>query len=263
MNGKPVALVTGASRGIGRGIALALAGEGFDICGIARTWEPENTDKGLFEVKKRVEALGGSFLPLRADIAETREHRRVIKEALSSFDRINILVNNAGVAPLERKDILETTPEAFDRALTINTRGPFFFTQHVARHMISAKRLTPDEFYAIIFISSISADVSSPSRAEYCLSKASLSFSSLIYADRLSEYGINVYDIRPGIIDTDMTAPVKETYDRMIEDGLIPLGSWGQPVDIGRAVAALAGGSFRYATGISIELSGGMNIRHL
>jgi len=174
-----------------------------------------------------------------------------------------VLVNNAGVAPERRLDILETSPESYDRLQTINARGPFFLTQKIARQMIKQVKENPESKPCIIFISSISASVSSPTRAEYCVSKAALSQAARVFADRLSEYGINVYEVRPGIIQTDMTAPVREKYDKLIAGGLIPQKRWGFPEDVGKAVAALAKGYFGYSTGLVVEVSGGMNVPHL
>ena len=261
MSSRPVALITGASRGIGRGIALALAREGFDIAGNATSYDPTRQDSGLAETEQRVRELGANFIAAPGDLACLDIHEDILAAVLHRFRRIDVLVNNAGVAPLQRVDVLETTPESYDRVLGINTRGPFFLTQRVARQMIGQPRgaRTP----TIVFITSISAVVSSPTRAEYCISKAALSQAAAVYADRLAETGINVYEVRPGIIATDMTAPVQEKYDASIANGLVPQRRWGLPEDVGRAVAALVRGDFGYATGLAIELSGGMNIRHL
>lgn len=263
MNKKNVALITGAGRGIGRGIALELAKAGFDLAGIDIVFKPRNKRAGLFEVKKSVEEAGAAFLPVRGDIADLEDHQRMLDEVIGRFGQIDLLVNNAGVAPLIRKDILEATAESFDRVMGINARGTFFLTQKVARQMLHQVRKNPTARPAIVFITSISATVSSPSRAEYCLSKAALSQAATLYADRLAECGINVYEIRPGIIQTEMTAPVRRKYDRLIAHGLVPQKRWGFPEDVGRAVAALAKGYLSFSTGIVIEVSGGMNIRRL
>ncbi|MBN2244321.1 MAG: 3-ketoacyl-ACP reductase [Candidatus Aminicenantes bacterium] len=266
MKKRPVAIVTGAGRGIGRGIVISLAENGFDIAGNDIIWEPDNEQTGLFEVKRRVEELSVNFLPVKGDVSSLSDHDSLIIKTVESFGRIDVLVNNAGIAPLIRMDMLQATPESYDRLMAVNTRGPFFLTQKVAAHMIEQKKKEnkiPDISPSIIFISSISAYVSSPSRAEYCISKAALSQAARLYADRLSEYGINVYEVRPGIIQTDMTASVKEKYDKKIAGGLIPQGRWGKPEDVGRAVAALARGDFAYSTGMIIEISGGMNISRL
>jgi len=260
---KPVALVTGAGQGIGRGISLELAKNGFDIVGMDIIFESENKQAGLFEVKERAEELNVSFLPIRGDVSSLEDHEKILKLALDEFGKIDVLVNNAGVAPEKRLDILETTPESYDRLLAINARGPFFLTQKVAHQMIRQIQENPKLKPCIIFISSISTYVSSPSRAEYCISKAALSQAARVFADRLSEYGINVYEVRPGIIRTDMTTPVQEKYDKLIKEGLIPQKRWGFPEDVGKAVAALARGDFSYSTGLVIEVSGGMNIPHL
>lgn len=260
---KPVALVTGAGRGIGRGISLALAREGFDIIGMDIIHEPENKRSGLFEVKDRVEELGASFLPLQGDVSSLEDQERILRQALDKHGKIDVLVNNAGVAPERRVDILETTPESYDRLQTVNVRGPFFLTQKIAKQMIKQVEKNPDSKSCIIFISSISASVSSPTRAEYCVSKAALSQAARVFADRLSEHGINVYEVRPGIIQTDMTSPVREKYDKLIAEGLVPQKRWGLPEDVGKAVAALAKGYFGYSTGLVVEVSGGMNIQHL
>ncbi len=262
MSAKRVALVTGASRGIGRGIAIELAKAGFDIVGNGRQYNPENNKKGLFEVKERVEAEGAKFLPVKGDISVDTDRKYIIKTAIGEFDKIDVLVNNAGVAPQKRMDILETTKDSYDRVLSINARGPFFLTQLAARKMIDhigEYKKKP----CIIFISSISAYVSSPSRAEYCISKAALSHTARLFADRLAEYEINVYEIQPGIIQTDMTEPVTEKYDKLIAGGLVPQKRWGYPEDVGKAVVALASGSFAYSTGLVLEISGGMNINRL
>jgi 3-oxoacyl-[acyl-carrier protein] reductase len=261
MSSRPVAFVTGAGRGIGRGIALALARSGFDMVGNDILFDPQDRVSGLAEVRERVRELGTDFEPAPGDIASLAVHADLLRVALERFGRVDVLVNNAGVAPTKRVDVLETTPESFDRVLAVNTRGTFFLTQCFARHMVSQPRgpITP----AIIFVSSISAEVSSPTRAEYCISKAALSQAATVFADRLAETGINVYEVRPGIIATGMTAPVKAQYDARIAAGLVPQRRWGEPEDVGRAVAALARGEFGYATGLVVELSGGMNIRHL
>ena len=260
-NTKPVALITGAGRGIGRGIAIELAKSGYAIAGVDIVYEPENREKGLFEVKNHIEYNGGTFHPIKGDISSLEDHQIILKVTFEMFDRIDLLVNNAGVAPKQRLDILETTAESYDRLLTINARGPFFLTQKVANYMVA--RVKQDQSYrpSIIFISSISAVASSPNRAEYCISKAAVSQMARVYADRLTEYGINVYEIRPGIIMTDMTAAVKEKYDRLIADGLIPQKRWGYPEDVGKAVVALAQGYFAYSTGLIVDVTGGMNIQ--
>ena len=256
---RPVAFITGASRGIGRGIAIELARHGYDIAGSSRIVDPQNTQNGILEVKQRVEESGAVFLPVQGDVSILEDHERMVQAAVDNFARIDLLVNNAGVAPEQRLDVLETTPRSFDRVLSINSRGPFFLTQRVARQMIDQTGLKPK----IVFITSVSAYMSSPSRAEYCLSKAALSMSAAVFADRLSEYGINVYEVRPGIIKTDMTSAVQEKYDRLIEGGLVPQGRWGTPDDVGKAVVSLLSGGFEYSTGTVIEVSGGMNIRRL
>lgn len=263
MSQRLCALVTGAGQGIGRGIALELCREGFDIAGVDIVYEPENDKSGLFEVKARAEEIGAEFLPVRGDIADLHTHAGILERILARFRKIDLLVNNAGVAPLVRLDILETTAESFDRVLGVNTRGPFFFTQKVARQMVAQVKDKAEPRPVIIFITSISASVSSPSRAEYCISKAALSQAATLFADRLAEFGINVYEIRPGIIRTAMTAPVQEKYNRLIAEGLVPQKRWGYPEDVGKAVVALARGYFPYSTGLVLEISGGMNIRRL
>lgn len=263
MKKRPVALITGSGRGIGRGIALELANSGFDIAGLDIVFEPENKKVGLFEVKELVNALGADFFPLQGDISDLAAHEKILGEVSGHFGRIDLLVNNAGVAPLVRLDILETTPESFDRVFGTNARGAFFFTQKAAKQMVLQVKKSPDPKPAIIFITSISAAVSSPSRAEYCISKAALSMTAALFADRLAEFGINVYEVRPGIVETDMTAPVRERYDKLIAEGLVPQKRWGFPEDVGKAVVALAKGYFPFSTGLVLEVSGGMNIRRL
>ncbi|MFC2158542.1 3-ketoacyl-ACP reductase [Acidobacteriota bacterium] len=263
MSDRPVALITGAGRGIGRGIAIELAQNGFDIAANDIEYEPHNRESGLFELKDRVLDSGAGFLPVQGDVSDLNVHDRLISESVEAFGNIDVLVNNAGVAPLKRLDVLDTTAESYDRLMSINTRGAFFLTQKVSRHMIQGAKRESKITPCIVFISSISAEVSSPSRAEYCLSKAALSMAAKIFSDRLSEFGINVYELRPGIIRTDMTAPVLEKYDRLIADGLVPQKRFGLPEDVGRAVSALALGSFSYSSGAVIEISGGMDIRRL
>jgi NAD(P)-dependent dehydrogenase (short-subunit alcohol dehydrogenase family) len=242
---------------------LALAENGFAVAGVDIAYDPAQSESGLFEVKQRMSELQASFLPLQGDIASLEGHERILETVGREFGRIDVLVNNAGVAPEERLDVLETTPESYDRLMAVNTRGPFFFTQKAAKRMMAAANVDRDDHSCIVFISSISAEVSSPSRAEYCISKAGVSQMARVFADRLSGSGINVYEIRPGIIQTDMTAGVKEKYDRLIAEGIVPQGRWGFPEDVGKAVAALVRGDFAYSTGMVLEVSGGMDIRRL
>ena len=263
MSERRVALVTGAGQGIGRGIVLELARQGHDVVGLDVVFDPENHEKGLFEVKDRVEELGRWFVPVQGDVSDVDSHEALLNRILDEVGHLDVLVNNAGVAPKVRLDILETTPESYDRVMAINTRGAFFLTQKVARHMVQRAESNPKLRQYIVFITSVSAYVSSPSRAEYCASKAALSMIARTYADRLASHRINVYEIRPGIIRTDMTAVVKEKYDRLISEGLVPQRRWGFPEDVGKAVAGLVSGQFDYSTGAILEVSGGMNIPRL
>ena len=260
---RPCALVTGASRGIGRAIALALAQNGYDIVGNATTYDPENPAVGLGETRARCLEAGVEFAPAPGNIADLNTHDGILASALDRFGRIDLLVNNAGVGPLERLDFLETTAESYDRVMGINLRGSFFLTQRVARHLVEQADMGRAVRPAIVFITSISVDTSSPSRAEYGVSKAGMSQLSRICAHRLAPHGVNVYEVRPGLILTDMTVPVREKYDALLADGLVPQERWGEPEDVGRAVAALASGDFSYSTGGIFEVSGGMNIKRL
>ncbi len=263
MSNKPAALITGSARGIGLGIAVELAKNGYNIAGNDIVFGMENKEESVNNAREKIENLGAYFLPVPGDISSLEEHEKILELVLDKFLKIDLLVNNAGVAPLQRLDILESTSESYDRVMSINARGPFFLTQKIANQMIKQVKENPDVKPAIVFISSFSAYISSPSRPEYCISKAAVSITAKMYADRLAEYGINVYEVRPGIIQTDMTAKVKDKYDKLISEGLVPQKRWGFPEDIGKAVASLARGDFSFSTGMIVEISGGMNIEHL
>jgi 3-oxoacyl-[acyl-carrier protein] reductase len=259
MNSKPVAVITGASRGIGRAITLSLAAEGFDIVAIARSLDSEGMETLLQEVEK----INAAFFPIGLDISCTTCHKEVVSNILERYGRIDFLVNNAGVAPVQRNDLLNLTEESYDRVLNINLKGPVFFAQKIAKEMIWLKDQITGYRPVIVFMSSVSAAMTSTNRAEYCISKAGLSMASSVFADRLSEEGIMVYEVRPGIIQTDMTARMKDKYDKLIAEGFIPQKRWGLPDDIGKAVASLARGDWDFSTGSVFEISGGLNIRSL
>ncbi|MBN1108180.1 MAG: 3-ketoacyl-ACP reductase [Bacteroidales bacterium] len=257
MNSKPVAVITGASRGIGRAVALSLASEGYDIAAIARSVDSE----GMEILAEGVAKAGAEFFPIGLDISCTTCQTEVVANILERYGRIDFLVNNAGVAPLQRNDLLEMTEESYDRVLSINLRGPVFFAQKTAKEMIWLKQQLSDYKPVIVFITSISAYMTSINRAEYCLSKAGLSMATAVFSHRLAEEGIKVYELRPGIVQTDMTIKVKDKYDKLIQEGLIPQNRWGVPEDIGKAVASLARGDWDFSTGMIFEVSGGMNMR--
>jgi 3-oxoacyl-[acyl-carrier protein] reductase len=259
MNVKPVAVITGASRGIGRAVAIALAAEGYDIAAIARSVDSE----GMELLENEVINRGAQFFPVGLDISCTGCHMEVVSNILERYGRIDVLINNAGVAPLLRNDVLDMTEESYERVMNINLKGPVFFAQKVAREMIWLKNQIDKYRPVIVFTTSVSAELSSVNRAEYCISKAGLSMSSKVFADRLSGEGILVFEVRPGIIQTDMTARIKDKYDKLIGDGLVPQKRWGLPEDIGKAVASLARGDWGFSTGMIFEISGGLNIHKL
>lgn len=248
------ALVTGASRGIGRGIALALAGAGFDV-----VVNYASNAAAAAQVAAEVEKTGARAAVVRADIALAEDRARLVAQAYDAFGDIELLVNNAGVAPSVRADILEAGEESFDRLIGINLKGPYFLTQQVARRMIAAG--TPGR---IVTVSSMSAYTASVNRGDYCVTKAGLSMLTKLYAARLAEHGINVYEIRPGIIATDMTGAVRQRYDRLIlDEGVTPIRRWGTPDDVGRAVVAIATGLLPFSTGQVIDVDGGFHLRTL
>ncbi len=255
---KEVALITGAGRGIGLGIAEKLADHGFDIV-VDDVWGRKDVQGELDKIQEK----GGSVLYVQADISLSQERVRLIDEIKSEYGRLDLLVNNAGVAPKERLDILEATEDSFDRVISINLKGPYFLTQLAANWMIELKQAHEGRNPKIVNISSISAFTSSPARGEYCISKAGISMMTKLYADRLAEYGIQVFEIRPGVIETDMTKGVKEKYDRLIREGLTPIKRWGFPEDIGKAVAAIATGAFPFSTGEVIHVDGGFHLYRL
>jgi NAD(P)-dependent dehydrogenase (short-subunit alcohol dehydrogenase family) len=259
MTSGKVALVTGGSRGIGRGICQALAAQGWNLVVNYR-----KDVEAARQVEQAAQAQGRRALLVQADLEDLASLEVMVDQTLEHFKRIDMLVNNAGVGPRQRMDMLQTSVESFDEVLGINLRGPFFLTQRVANEMIRLIKSGEIRDAKIINISSISAYTSSTSRAEYCISKAGLSMTTALWADRLAEYGINVYEIRPGIIATDLTSVVKEKYDRMIlEEGLTPIRRWGQPEDVGKAVAAIAAGLLPFSTGEVINVDGGFHLHRL
>jgi 3-oxoacyl-[acyl-carrier protein] reductase len=265
MSKKGVALVTGASRGIGRGIAVSLAASGFDVViNYAGNLAAAEECADLCRKAAPAEAPG-RFEICQGDISVTDDQARLVEFTDRTFGRIDCLVNNAGVAPTARKDILEADPESFDRLMAINLKGPYFLTQRVARWMIELRARLDSAAYCptIITISSISAYTASINRGDYCLSKSGLGMLTKLFAIRLAEHGINVYEIRPGVIATDMTAAVQAKYDKLIAEGLTPIRRWGLPEDVGRAVAAVARGDLPFSTGEVINADGGFHLKWL
>lgn len=250
-----IALVTGASRGIGKAIAISLARDGYTIVGMS-TKEAVMTEKEL-------KLINDASFFVQGDLSDSTDRKRVVNSCLEQFGKIDVLVDNAGVAPRERMDMLSATEESFDYVMNINLKGTFFLTQLVARAMIDGVEKKIQEHPKIITLSSISSYTSSVQRAEYCISKAGISMMTRLFADRLAEHGIHVYEVRPGIILTDMTQAVKEKYDKLIEEGLLPIHRWGLPEDVGKAVSALCNDSFLYSTGQVIDVDGGFHLRRL
>ncbi|MBR0576898.1 3-ketoacyl-ACP reductase [Proteiniclasticum sp. BAD-10] len=254
---KKVAIVTGGTRGIGLGIVKELAKEGYALV-VLGTRPPDTYQEFqafLQEVKPELLYVEGN-LSLEAD------REKLVDKVLEKYGRIDLLVNNAGMAPVKRSDILEVTEENFDALYAVNTKGTFFLSQRVARAMV-AQEPREGRRGILINMSSVSATVSSVNRAEYCISKAGVSMMTTLFADRLADEGVLVYEIRPGIIRSDMTSTVTEKYDRLIASGLTPIRRWGTPEDIGRAVSVLASGSLSYTTGQVIHVDGGMTIQRL
>ncbi len=252
------AIITGGSRGIGRAITLALAEKGWQVV-INYVHNRQAAEATLASVQ----AAGGQGIIVQADVGSLADHEKLVAETLDAFGRIDLLVNNAGVGPRERNGLLNISPESYDRVMGINLRGPFFLTQRVASWMIVARDSGDTAPFRIVNINSISAYTSSPARGQYCISKAGLAMVTALFADRLSEYEIGVYEIRPGIIQTDLTSVVKDKYDRFFAEGGTPLTRWGQPEDVARAVAAIAEGDFPYSTGEVFNVDGGFHLRRL
>ena len=254
----PVALVTGASRGIGRAIALELAGAGYEIVVnyVARQDAADETAALITE-------QGREALLAQADISSSEDRESLLESIREKFGRIDVLVNNAALAPRERVDLLESSEEHYDRTLDVNLKGPFFLTQSVAGWMVEERQADPGRKLYIVNISSLSEYTSSVLRGDYCLAKAGLGMLTSLFADRLGEHNIPVNEIRPGIIATDMTAGAKEKYDKLFAEGLTPFRRWGQPEDVARAVRALVGGDFDFATGSAIDLDGGFHLHRL
>jgi 3-oxoacyl-[acyl-carrier protein] reductase len=255
---KKVALITGAGRGIGLEIARCLAGERFDlaVCDIHAETAIRDALKGLREA-------GAEVLYCLSDVSNPEDRKRMLAEVRARYGRLNVLVNNAGVAPKVRADILEAGEESFERLIRINLQGPYFLTQAVANWMIAQRKAAADFEGCIVNISSTSATVPSTSRGEYCISKAGVSMATRLWAARLGEFNIPVYEIRPGIIQTEMTASVREKYDRLIRDGLTIQRRWGLVEDVGRAVAMLVRSDLPYSTGQVILVDGGMTLQRL
>lgn len=258
---RPVSLVTGAGRGIGRGIAIELAKLGHAVvinyAGNASAAE---------ECLQLVRQAGGDGITVQADVSVAEDRARLLREVLAAFGRIDLLVNNAGVAPNVRADLLEAGEDSFDRLININLKGPYFLTQAVARQMIQqVEHGLASSFGSprIVSITSISAFTASVNRGDYCVAKAGLAMMTKLFAARLAEFGINVYEIQPGVIATDMTGGVKEKYDKLIEQGAWPIRRWGYPEDVGRAVAAIARGDLPFSTGEVIRVDGGFHLRTL
>jgi len=255
-NRKRCALVTGGKRGIGRGIAYALAQSGFDVV----IGDLED-DAEVQETIQHIRQLGTQAAFVRCDVADLSRHAEVIDMVESTLGPLTCLVNNAGISVKKRGDLLNASPESFDDLIRVNLRGPFFLTQIVAKQFLS--RADDGQYRSIINISSANAYAASPNRAEYCLSKSAISMATKLFAARLGEAQIGVFEIRPGVIRTQMTAVASADYDKRIAEGLTPMPRWGEPHDVGNAAAALASGAFRFSTGDAIHVDGGLHISRL
>ncbi len=255
---RKVVLVTGGTRGIGLGIARCLAQEGCDIatCGV-------RAEDAVGSVLDELRDLGADVLYCRADVAERAEREALLAAVRARFGRLNVLVNNAGIAPRVRADLLEATEESVEEVLRVNLQAPYFLTQAVARWMIEQKEADAAFEACIVNISSISATVASANRGEYCVSKAGLSMATRLWAARLGEFGIPVYEVRPGITRTDMTGGARGKYDGYIAEGRLVQPRWGLPQDVGRAVAALVRGDFPYSTGHAFVVDGGYTLQRM
>lgn len=249
---QPVALITGGCRGIGYGIAQALSAKGFRLVltGI----------RAKEEVQHSLDKLNNGAMYFQQDLADLSSHQSLIEQVYEISGRLDSLILNAGIAPDKRGDLLDLTPQSFDRVVGVNLRGNFFLAQSAAQQMISH---STGGFQSILFITSVSASMVSIQRGEYCISKAGAAMAAQLFAARLADQNIGVYELRPGIVATDMTEGVKEKYDSAISDGLVPMNRWGQPLDIGRAVASIVGGDFTFATGAVITVDGGLSIHRL
>jgi 3-oxoacyl-[acyl-carrier protein] reductase len=255
---KPVALVSGASRGIGRAIALRLAKDGYAVA-----VNYHSNRAAADQVLAQITAAGGQAAAVQADVGRDADRQRMVNETLAEFGRIDLLVNNAGITSVGRKDLLEATEEGWDTVFATNLKGPFFLAQRVAREMIRLVKADKIERGTIVNVSSISAYAVSTNRADYCIAKSAMQMMTWLLADRLAELRIRVYEVCPGVIASDMTAPVKEKYDQLIAEGLSPIRRWGEPDDVAGAVVMLASGALPFSTGERINVDGGFHIRRL
>jgi 3-oxoacyl-[acyl-carrier protein] reductase len=262
----PAAIITGASRGIGRGIALELAGAGYDLM-INYAGREEAARQTAADCLARAKQAGRTIQAeiCQADVGRAEDRDRLMARAKSAFHRLDLLVNNAGITSLGRRDVLEAREEEFDRLMAVNLKGPYFLTQLAAHWMIdqTQAQILPPPRPKIVMISSISAIAVSTNRGDYCLAKAALEMMTKVYAVRLAGHGIRVFTIRPGVIESDMTAPVREKYEKLFAEGLAPIRRWGTPEDVGKAVAALAAEALPYSTGEVLNVDGGLHVRRL
>jgi NAD(P)-dependent dehydrogenase (short-subunit alcohol dehydrogenase family) len=255
---KRVALITGGSRGIGFGIAQSLSKDGFDlaICG-------QRSENEVSNALEKLRKNDCDLLYVQADVSKSEDRKILIHKIQKNFGRLNVLINNAGVSPKERKDILEASEESFERLIRNNIQGPYFLTQQIAHWMIKQKESNNNYRACIITISSVSASFASTNRGDYCISKAGLSMATKLWAVRLAEFGIPVYEVRPGIIETDMTAHVLKKYKKKIDNGILLQPRIGLPEDVGNTVAILVKGDITYSTGQIINVDGGLTIQRL
>jgi len=260
-----VALITGGSRGIGRGIALQLATLGFDL--LLNYRSDDAAAQTTAEVCSAAALAAGKTIRVekcRGDVGQSSTREGLINQARGLFGRLDLLVNNAGIAPRERLDLLQTTEQSFDELIATNLKAPFFLTQLAARYMVDLGGQLGAEYRPkIITISSVSAYAASTNRGEYCVSKAGLSMVTALFAASLAPHHIGVFEIRPGIIETDMTAGVKSKYDTLIANGLTPIARWGRPEDVAKAVSAIAQDLLPFSTGEVINVDGGFHLRRL
>jgi 3-oxoacyl-[acyl-carrier protein] reductase len=259
MTGSGTALITGGTRGIGLGIARALAGDAWDLI-LGGVRDAREVGPVLDDVRR---AGARDVHYCMADVSKAQDRDRLVACVRDRYGAVNALINNAGRAPRVRADVLEATEESFEEVLRTNLQGPYFLTQALARDQLQRRKADPSFAASIVFVTSVSAELVSVNRGDYCVSKAGLAMAARLFAIRLADRGIPVYEVRPGIIDTDMTAAVHEAYDRRIADGLVPEGRWGQPADVGRVVLSLVRGDLPYATGSVIHVDGGLSAGRL